>query len=293
MQNPPASAEKFWLARLVNDASLEVTVRDKDAARILRDRLPAGARVHVTYLSNASYADTIAQSKALAVAGFDPIPHLAARSLRSEAELSDYLARLAGEAGATRVLLVAGDLETPLGPFAGSIDVLKTGRFERNGISGIGFAAHPEGHPVVADAVMAQALADKVAYATQHGLEAEIVTQFCFEAAPIVTCLRSLQAGGIDAPVRIGAAAPAEALRMMKVALRCGIGPSLRALERHGARLGGVMGTAGPEGLVEELARALAVEDFGAVVGMHFFVFGGVERSTDWLVNWRGALKGI
>lgn len=292
MQHAPASAEKAWLERLVNDASLEVTVREKDAARILRERLPAGARVHVTYLSNAPYADTIAQSKALAEAGFEPIPHLAARSLRSEAELSDYLARMAGEAGATRVLLVAGDLETPRGPFASSFHVLRTGQLERNGISGVGFAAHPEGHPVIADAVMAQALADKVAYATERGLEAEIVTQFCFEAAPIVGCLRALRAGGVDAPVRIGAAAPADALRMMKFALRCGIGPSLRALEKHGARLGGVMNMAGPETLVGELAQALAGEDFGAVGGMHFFVFGGVERSADWLVNWRGALKG-
>ncbi len=292
MQDGSASAEKAWLTRLVDHASIEVTVRDKYAARILRDRLPTGARVHVTYLSNAPYADTIAQAKALAEVGFEPIPHLAARSLRSEAELSEYLARITGEAGATRVLLVSGDLETPRGPFTSSLDVLKTGFLERNGIRGVGFAAHPEGHLVVADAVMARALADKVAYATRHGLDAEIVTQFCFEAAPIVRCLRSLRANGVDAPVRIGAAAPADPLRMMKYALRCGIGPSLRALERHSARLGGVIGTAGPESLVEELAQALAAEDFGAVGGMHFFVFGGVEQSADWLVNWRAALKG-
>lgn len=292
MQGEHASADKAWLKRLVTDASLEVTVRDKDAARILSDRLPAAARVHVTYLANAPYSDTIAQSKSLAQAGFEPIPHLAARSLRDDVELSDYLARLASEAGATRVLLVAGDLEAPRGPFASSLDVLKTGRLENSGIRGVAFAAHPERHPSVADAVMAQALADKVAYATQHGLEAEIVTQFCFEVAPILRCLRSLRANGVDAPVRIGAAAPADALRMMKFALRCGIGPSLRALERNSARLGGVLGAAGPESLVEELAQALAGEDFGAVGGMHFFVFGGVERSADWLASWRGALKG-
>lgn len=281
--------EKAWRARLIEHASLEVTVRDKDAANVLRDRLPAGARVHVTYLSNAAYRETVLQAKALAAAGFEPVPHIAARSLRSEAELDDYVSRIVGEAGATRVLLVAGDLVPPRGPFAASLDVLKTGLLEARGVRAVGLAAHPEGHPNVPEHAMTQALTAKIASVAERGLEAEIVTQFCFEAGPVLNCIRALRRLGVATPVRIGAAAPTDALRMLKFALRCGVGPSIRALENHTARLGGVMGTAGPEALVEDLARALADEEFGVVPGMHFFVFGGVKQSADWLQQWRVA----
>lgn len=292
MLAPQASTSRVWRERLVNEASLEVTVRDRDAASVLREHVPAGARVHVTYLSNASYLETVAQAKALTDAGLTPVPHIAAGSFRSPTELEDYVSRLVGEAGATRALLVAGDLDPPRGPYVQSLDVLKTGVLEARGLRAIGFAAHPEGHPSVAAPVMARALTEKLAYAAAHGMEAEIVTQFCFEAAPIVTAIRDLRTAGVATLVRIGAAAPTNALRMMKFAMRCGVGPSVRALERQSARLGDVMINAGPEALVDDLALALAGEDLGAVGGMHFFVFGGVKQSAAWLQRWRASLQG-
>jgi methylenetetrahydrofolate reductase (NADPH) len=273
---------------LIANATLEVTVRDKDAASVLGERLPRGAAVHVTYLANSAYLETVAQAAALARAGFEPIPHLAARSFRSRAELSDYVARLVGEAGATRLLLVAGDLDPPRGPFAASLDVLHTGLLESQGVRGVSFAVHPEGHPRVSSPAMEQALLSKLAYAAQHGLEAELVSQFCFEAAPILNCIRKLRQHGIVTPVRIGAAAPTNAARMLKFALRCGVGPSLRALERHAARFGDVLAASGPEDLVAELAQGLDADD--GVGGMHFFVFGGVKQAADWLQQWRRAL---
>jgi methylenetetrahydrofolate reductase (NADPH) len=285
--NPSRNAEQ-WRQRLIANATLEVTVRDKDAASILGERLPRGAAVHVTYLSNSIYLDTVAQAKALAKAGLEPIPHLAARSFRNAAELGDYVARLVGEAGARRLLLVAGDLDPPRGPFGSALDVLNTGLLEAGGIRGLSFAVHPEGHPLVSPQAMAQALLSKLAYAAQHDLEAELVSQFCFEAAPILDCIRDLRRRGIAAPVRIGAAAPTDPVRMMKFALRCGIGPSLRALEKHAARLGEMLSLAGPEALVGDLAEALAAEHLGAIGGMHFFVFGGLKHTAEWLQNWRG-----
>jgi methylenetetrahydrofolate reductase (NADPH) len=277
------------ILRLLGDASIEVTARDKDAASVLGERLPQGARVHVTHLANDSCRAIVAQARALAANGFEPIPHIAARSLRSETELDDYLARMVGEAGATRVLLVAGDIDPPRGPFAASLDALKTGLLETRGIRGVSFAAHPEGHPSQPAHAMRQALADRSAYAAHHDLDAEIVTQFCFEAAPILDCIRDLRRSGIAAPVRIGAAAPTNTLRMMNFALRCGVGPSLRALEIHAGKFGEAMTSAGPERIVAELADALASANFGAVAGMHFFAFGGVRHSAEWLQQWRGS----
>jgi|CXWL01.1.fsa_nt_gi methylenetetrahydrofolate reductase (NADPH) len=295
MQKPLNLAGETWRKRLIGAASLEITARDSNAASALREHLPGGARVHITHLSSDSHREIIAQAKELAMAGLQPIPHLAARNLRGESELGDYIARLVGEAGVTRVLLVAGDLGAPRGPFAASLDVLETGLLEARGVRGVSFAVHPEGHPSVPAGGLGMALSDKLAYAARHGLEAEIISQFCFEAAPILHCIRGLRSGGVATPVRIGAAAPTNTLRMMKFALRCGIGPSLRALEKHGARFGEVLTTTGPEALVADLAEGLGGEDFGAVLGMHFFVFGGIKQSAEWLQQWRGAhsAKGV
>lgn len=267
--------------RLMAGASLEVTARDTDASAQLRDHLRAGSRVHVTFLPNGGAAETIAQARALREAGFEPVPHVAARSLSDGGALDDYLARLAGEAGVSGALLVAGDLPRPRGPYASTLDMLRTGAFEARGFRRVAFAGHPEGHPVVAGPVMDAALAEKLDYAAAHGLEAEIITQFCFEAGPILDFIARLRGRGIETPVRIGAAAPTDAARLMKFAVRCGVGPSLRALSAP-SRIGQLLRAIGPEALIDDLAAGLAHRDSGAIAGMHFFVFGGVARAAEW-----------
>lgn len=271
-------------------ATIEVTARDKDAIAALKAHVPQGARVHVTYLANGRLEETVQQAAALAAAGFEPIPHVAARSMTSQGELNDYLARLVGEAGARRVLLIAGDVPHARGPFAASIDVLRSGALQAAGIANVAFATHPEGHPVMPDAAMESALLEKCAYAAANGLEAELVSQFCFEATPILDHIARLRKLGIAAPVRIGAAAPTSPARLMKFAMRCGVGPSLRALTSHPARVSKLMDVAGPEGLIADLARGFAARPLGDIAGMHFFVFGGIERAVSWLQSKRAAV---
>lgn len=268
-------------ARLMAGASLEVTARDADAPAQLRDRLPRGSRVHVTFLPNGGPAETVAQARALRGAGFEPVPHVAARSLSSLEELDDYLARLVGEADVSGALLVAGDLPRPRGPYASTLDMLQTGAFEAHGVRFVAFAGHPEGHPRVAAPAMDAAMDGKLAYAAANGLEAEIITQFCFEAAPILDFVARSRSRGIENPLRIGAAAPTDAARLMKFALRCGVGPSLRALSAP-SRIGQLLSTIGPEALIDDLAAGLGARDSGAIAGMHFFVFGGVARAAEW-----------
>ncbi len=291
MMGDPAAIENAdcWRKRLIAYASLEITVRDGSAASVLGEYLPRGSRIHVTYLAGVPYLETVAQAKALAAAGFEPIPHLAARSLASRAELDDYLARLAGEAGATRVLLVAGDLERARGPYEASLDVMHTDLLQAHGMRGVSLAAHPEGHPTIAREMMEQALIDKLAYGEEHGLEIELVSQFCFEDAPILAYLAALRARGMAVSVRIGAAAPTDAVRLMKFAIKCGVGPSLRALQRQAPRLGQLVGAAGPETLIADIAKGLAAADNGDITGMHFFVFGNVEKAARWLHHLRHA----
>src|SRR2546430_7385704 len=100
--------------------------------------------------------DTIARhnvetAAALRRAGFNPVPHIAAREMHSCEALGDFLARARGEADVTRILLIAGDVAAAKGPFKSSFDAAASGLIETHGIQSLSIAGHPEGHPFLDD----------------------------------------------------------------------------------------------------------------------------------------------
>ena len=78
--------------------------------------------------------------------------------------------------------------------------------------------------------LLEQALLAKLELVRAAGLDAWLVTQFCFEAAPILRLLERLRALGLREPLRVGLAGPADRRTLWKYALHCGIGNSIRAL---------------------------------------------------------------
>ncbi len=271
------------LAELLASASIEVTPREPGVAETLREHFAAGTDVHVTFLPDDSPDKAAETCVRLRQAGFNPIPHLTARNFTDRAFLEVQLSRLEAEAKVTRALVIAGDVDKPRGTFTASIEVLETGLLERHGVKTVLIAGHPEGHPAVSNDVLDAALREKVAAAHRHGLSPEIVTQFCFEAEPIARWLVRLRAMGIDVPVRIGVAGPASTASLLKFALRCGVGNSLRALRQRGSALGKLMGDTTPEALLVDLAAAQQGGDFGPLAGIHLYMFGGVRKTAEWL----------
>jgi methylenetetrahydrofolate reductase (NADPH) len=68
---------------------------------------------------------------------------------------------------------------------------------------------------------------------------------------------------------------------LVKYAMRCGVGNSLRALKTQATRIGALLGDTGPDQVVSDLAAAnLAPSN---VAGLHFFPFGGVAKTGTWL----------
>jgi methylenetetrahydrofolate reductase (NADPH) len=214
-------------------------------------------------------------------AGFGPVPHVTARAMVGFTQLNDFLARLAGEAGVEETLVIGGDLARPAGPFHSAFDILATGLFERHGIGRVGIAGYPEGHPKFGRRTLADALAAKLGLARQNGLRPQIVTQFGFEAEPILGFLGWCREQGIDAPVRIGLAGPASIATLAKFAVRCGVGRSLSALTSRHAAVARLLTETGPEQVIGELVAAEAAGI--AITGLHFFTFGGVRRTAAWI----------
>jgi methylenetetrahydrofolate reductase (NADPH) len=265
--------------------SIEVTTREKDVAAKLRGGFPPGMRVHVTFLRGDALAAAEEACIAVRRAGFDPVPHLAARNFRSAAQLDSHLARLSGEAGVERALVIAGDIPAPRGPFGASLDLMRTDLLRRHGLRALLLAGHPEGHPAADRRTMAAALRDKLAFAAEAGFPCEIVTQFCFESGPVAGWLGSLRASGTAAPVRIGMAGPASLPALVRFARRCGIGNSARVLRTRGAALARLADDGIAGRLLGDLARDVGDGRHGCVSGIHLYTFGGLERTARWLAT--------
>ena len=265
------------IVALVQGASLELMPRDKAAVDRAIEKAVPGSEVFIARVPGDAHGATVATATLLSKAGFDPIPHVGARYFESAAALDDTVARLVGEAGVNKVLCIAGDIDHAAGPFAASTDVIASGVFAKHGIKRVGIAGYPEGHGKIGSPVLAEHLAKKLELLQAQNIPALIVSQFCFESAPIVDFVTRVRERGVTAPIRVGLAGPAGITTLTRFALRCGVGNSLRALT-SGRGVTRLLTEAGPEVVVADLARAkLGIEH------LHFYTFGGVSRAADWL----------
>ncbi|MHA1151143.1 MAG: metFprotein [Alphaproteobacteria bacterium] len=247
-----------------------------------REHLRPGTVVYITFLPGSDFDDTIAVAKRLEGEGLLPVPHFAARSVPSVAFLDDKLARLAGEVGLEQVLVIAGAVDKPAGPFADTMQLLETGLFDKHGIRKFGVAGHPEGSPDISDRAIAEALRWKNDFAQRSGAELYLVTQFCFEAGPVIAWDRRVQAEGNRLPIHVGVPGLATIKTLLGHAKACGIGPSLKFLTRQARNLTKLMTVSTPDRLVTDLAEYQATDPNCGIAEVHVYPLGGLRRSAKW-----------
>ncbi|MEN2788621.1 methylenetetrahydrofolate reductase [Sphingomonas oligophenolica] len=261
--------------------SLEMTAKDRPALAEAASLIAPETPIAITFLPGESMDARIAAAADVRAFGFEPMPHLSARRIGSHEELEQIVRRTVAEADAHRMFLVAGDPPVPVGPFADTMALLETGLFEQSGVTAIGIAGHPEGHPAMSEAQCWDALDRKHAEITRRGMATLIVTQFGFDADPFIAWLETLRARGIDSPVRIGVPGPAGIKTLMRFAARCGVGASTAVLAKYGISISKLLGTAGPDALVDRLAARLTPAH--GPVRLHFYPFGGLTRTVEWI----------
>jgi methylenetetrahydrofolate reductase (NADPH) len=269
------------LASLLASASVEISSRGHELPA-LRDDFAAGTDVTITFLPGDNYRHNVKTASALRRSGFNPVPHIAAREIPSRAVLDDFVARLSGEADVRRVLLIAGDVAGARGPFKSSGDVRMSGVLEAHRIARVSIAGHPEGHPFLDEAGALNVLTSWRDWGQKTRIDVDIVSQFCFESGPILAFLGTLAAYGVRLPLIVGLAGPATPATLMKFALRCGIGNSMRAVRGQIGRYGRLLTDTGPDDVMRGLESAprSATE---AITGFHFFPFGGLHKTRNWL----------
>ena len=287
-RNPPAVAESagdsaYWITDFLDGYSIETTPTGASRIASFKELLPAGTAVYITNVRGTGNADVVNLAARLTREGMTPVPHIVARSTPDRSRLDDILARLAGEAGVDRALLIAGDVERPIGVFDDTMQVIETGLFDRHCFRRIGLAGHPEGNRTISDAALRDALAWKNAFADKSDADLYLVTQFAFDAAPVIEWDRRVRAEGNRLPIHVGIPGPANIKTLLDYARICGIGPSVRALSRRAGGFARLALEMTPDRIVADLARYRSMDPDCGIVRAHVFPFGGLARASAWL----------
>jgi methylenetetrahydrofolate reductase (NADPH) len=263
--------------------SIEITARDSDALHAALGLLPKGCEVFVADLPHQEPEILIETCVRLRTSGLEPVPHLVARNLRGAAALNSLLKELAGEAGVDRAFILGGDREAPVGPFRDALQLIESGVLQTQGLRRIALACFPEGHPRIGDDELQEALRAKLAAAKRAGLPVLLVSQFAFEAQPVLDLVRRLRAAGVSAPFRVGIAGPADRKTLRRFGRELGAGDSIHVLdEADDDRRPAAPGEESPYALLSELAAAQAADPILSIEGAHFFAFGSTAKAIRW-----------
>ncbi len=277
----PVSLEAF-----LDGYSIEVMPRTAEKIADFRDLLPKSTRVYVAHIDGTPIEDMVATAARIAREGFPVMPHFPARIIADTAMLSDWIARYRGEAGVDQALLLAGGVAQPKGAFHSSMQLMETGLF--GDFKRLHVAGHPEGNRDIdadgSDRNVMDALRWKQRFSETTDAEMALATQFCFEAAPVIAWAERLKAEGIRLPIHIGIAGPAKLQTLLKFAIACGVGPSLRVLQKRAKDVTKLVLPFEPTEVVSDLARHKAANPDFPVERVHVFPLGGIKTAADWAI---------
>ena len=276
------SDERSAISDLCRRVSVEMTVHDVAKLPECVSLLPPGTPVYVSHLPNQQWQATIDTASALRTSGLEPVPHIPVRKLASQHELEQLLGQLSARAQVRQVLLIAGDVKEAHGPFPSTLEVIESGLLGKHGITRLSVAGHPEGNAAISENELRSTEERKGQLARQLHLELTFVTQFSFESEPIVAWAGQMRVRDIFGKIDIGLAGPARLTTLLSYGLRCGVGPSIRALGARGGAFTKLIGERGPEKVVRQLARATLSGEL-VIDGIHLYSFGGLIRTCRWV----------
>ena len=282
-KSKPAPGEAA-LDAFLQGFSIEVMPRTAAKIEDFRPLLPAGTRVYIAHIDGTPIDEMVATAARLRAEGFEPMPHFPARIIADRAELTDWVARYRGEADVKQALLLAGGVAQPKGDFHSSMQLMETSAFD--GFERLHVAGHPEGNkdidPDGSDRMVMEALRWKQAFSERSDARMAIATQFCFEPAPVIAWAERLAAEGIALPIHIGVAGPTKLQTLIKFAIACGVGPSLKVLQKRAMDVTKLLVPFEPDAFVGALAAHKAAHPGFGIEAVHIFPLGGIRPSCDW-----------
>lgn len=282
--NPDLDAEGI---AFVDNWSIEVMPRTAAKIESFRALLPAETRIYIAHIAGTPFEDMLATARRLTEEGFPVMPHFPARIIPDVATLETWVRRYREEAGVTQALLLGGGLTKPEGTLDSAIQLLETGLFDRYGFQRLHVAGHPEGNrDIDADGTTAQVDASllwKQDFSARTDAQMAIVTQFAFDAAAVTSWAERIADLGVRLPIHVGIAGPAKLQTLIQFALSCGVGPSLKVLQKRAMDVTRLLTPYEPTEVVNGLALYKARNPQSLISQVHVFPLGGIRTAADWM----------
>ena len=252
--------------------SMEILPQNVTDIRFIPDFVQ---EVYITMIPGSGYSDCIMTAQKIQASGKQAVPHLTARTFPRVEELRACLSGLQG-AGIERRLLIGGGVPKPAGIFSSVMDMLKTELFAEYGIKSFDFAGHPEGNPD--DPESDYHLLEKLNWTEKRNITTRIVTQWCLDAEKTNNWINSLRKNGVQNHINLGIPGPSTLKTMLRFAKVCGVKASTEVLRKQGFNISKLMFVNKPDKIVSELR---------GYDQLHLYPFGGVDKSSDWLIDWQ------
>lgn len=270
------------IQELVDGFSIEVTPKGFVGIGDLTAYLPAATRVYVTCLAEADFHASFATVAEIIRQGFVAVPHIALRGFSGRRQLRSALQQLK-VIGVDELLLLAGEQKRPEGTIASTLDILGDSVLEEIPFTALAFAGHPEGHPLIAEAELWQALKEKQRFADSSAAHVYLVTQFSFLAEPVVRWCAALALQNIALPVHAGIPGVTSARSLIRHARLCGAGQSIRFILNHLSGMQKLIRLTTPDKMIVDLAARKRAGQLENLERLHFFPFGGFHPTVTWL----------
>lgn len=276
-----------YLKDFISGYSIEVIPKTVAKTESFGDILPKSTRVYLAHLQDADITEMVPAAKKLNDEGFTVMPHIPARVIKNKAMLGDWLSMYQNEAGVDEALLIAGGSPKPIGDYDSSIKLIESGLFDLAGFKRLHIAGHPEGNkdidPDGEIKNVSEALSWKQEFSKRTDAEMAIATQFCFDANVVKKWMDDIKDDGIDIPIHIGIAGPAKLQTILKFSIECGIGSSMKVLTQRAKDITKLLLPYEPTQVLKELAEYKAKDPKFNIEQVHFFPFGGIKQTSDWV----------
>jgi methylenetetrahydrofolate reductase (NADH) len=236
--------------------------------------LPELAHLTVTCSSKYGLDHTLEFARRLRARGHTVTAHLAARMVRDRSHLETSLTALR-EAGIDDVFIIGGDATSPLGPYTSALELLPIIHQHPRRPRSIGIAGYPEGHPLIAPDALAEALEQKSQFADY------VTTQLCFNSRATLAWVRAMRHAGVALPVIVGLPGIVNHRRLLEIAARVGVGPSIAFLRKQGIGKLVRFSRSAADSQHEALSPLFGDAGLG-IAGLHCFTFNRLVDTWRW-----------
>ena len=267
---------------LIANCSIETTPNVYAKYGNFSDLVDKESNIYVTYLPDEDMNKVIDTSKKLTLEGYSVIPHLPARTITNNDELEKYIKSLAEESGCSKILVIGGG-GNQKGSINSSIEVLETDLLSKYSFKEVGLAGHPEGNPDVKQIDLDNAIIQKNRFSKKTDFKMYLATQFFFEAKSLKEWELHLNSLNNNLEIHAGIPGPATLKTLLSYATSCGIGNSIRFLSKQALNITKLATTRSPDKLIYDLASYQIENPKTKLKKIHFYAFGGIKKTSDWL----------